>query len=399
MKFGQVININSENLGKNYPFEKIKYVDISSVGEGFISDLEEIKVENAPSRAKRIVRSDNTIISTVRPQNRSFFYFKDTPENIIASTGFAVLSPKEDLIDGRYLFYIISDKNFTAYLANHEKGAAYPAITTDVIFNREINLPPLQTQKRIASILSAYDDLIENNLKRIKLLEETAQNIYKEWFVNFRFPNYENTPINQETGLPEGWGIKPLNEYVDFKEGPGLRNWQFKDGGIPFLNIRMMGEGELDFTSVKYLDESEVESKYSHFLLSEFDHVISTSGTLGKVVTIRKSHLPLCLNTSIIRMRPIRSEIGKWQLRELIKSPEFLNLMKSFATGSAQLNFGPKHLNMLTLNVPSVEIGESFERLLNPIEVQICELLEFNQKLKEARDILLPRLMNRTIEV
>jgi type I restriction enzyme S subunit len=297
--------------------------------------------------------------------------------------------------DINFIYYFLLNLDFS----NYNSGSAQPSLNRNFIYPIQIKIPPLKTQKRIASILSAYDDLIENNLKRIKLLEETAQNIYKEWFVNFRFPNYESTPFNEETGLPEGWGMKPLNEYVDFKEGPGLRNWQFKDEGIPFLNIRMMGEGELDFSSVKYLESSEVEAKYSHFLLLEFDHIISTSGTLGKVVTIRQSHLPLCLNTSIIRMRPLREEIGRWQLREILTSLDFLNEMKSFATGSAQLNFGPKHLNLMKFKVPTRQIGVEFEKKITPIELQICALLEFNQKLKEARDILLPRLMNRTIEV
>ena len=260
--------------------------------------------------------------------------------------------------DINFIYYFLLNLDFS----NYNSGSAQPSLNRNFIYPIQIKIPPLKTQKRIASILSAYDDLIENNLKRIKLLEETAQNIYKEWFVNFRFPNYESTPFNEETGLPEGWGMKPLNEYVDFKEGPGLRNWQFKDEGIPFLNIRMMGEGELDFSSVKYLESSEVEAKYSHFLLLEFDHIISTSGTLGKVVTIRQSHLPLCLNTSIIRMRPLREEIGRWQLREILTSLDFLNEMKSFATGSAQLNFGPKHLNLMKFKVPTRQIGVEFEK-------------------------------------
>jgi type I restriction enzyme S subunit len=98
-------------------------------------------------------------------------------------------------------------------------------------------------------------------------------------------------------------------------------------------------------------------------------------------------------------MRPLREEIGRWQLREILTSLDFLNEMKSFATGSAQLNFGPKHLNLMKFKVPTRQIGVEFEKKITPIELQICALLEFNQKLKEARDILLPRLMNRTIEV
>jgi type I restriction enzyme S subunit len=304
-----------------------------------------------------------------------------------------------DGVESKFLYYTFLNMGNQNEIEPYYTGTTIKHLPLQILKKIPIKIAPHETQKRIASILSTYDDLIENNLKRITLLEETAQNIYKEWFVNFRFPNYEHTEFDSESGLPFGWEVCPLNEFIDFKEGPGLRNWQFKDEGVPFLNIRMMGDGELDFSSVKYLDISEIETKYSHFLLSEYDHIVSTSGTLGKVVTIRQTHLPLCLNTSIIRMRPLREEIGKWQLREILKSPDFINEMKSYATGSAQLNFGPKHLNLMMLKVPSLKIGLQFEMIISPIEIQICSLLDINQKLKEARDILLPRLMNRTIEV
>ena len=313
------------------------------------------------------------------------------PDSII---GFIADEEKSDVRFIKYFFDIYKES-----MQRISQGATQDNLSLEKLLTFEVPTPPLKTQKRIADILSAYDDLIENNLKRIKLLEQAAQNIYKEWFVNLRFPNYENTPIDEETRLPVGWEEKKLSEFIDFKEGPGLRNWQFRTEGIPFLNIRMMSSGNLNFNSVKYLDIDEVERKYAHFLLNEFDHIVSTSGTLGKVVTIRKSHLPLCLNTSIIRFRPKQISIGKWYIKRKISSTEFLDEMKSFATGSAQLNFGPKHLNMMNIIVPIEEIGKEYERITNPMELKIISLLDYNQKLKSARDILLPRLMNRTIQV
>jgi len=403
MKLGQVININLENLGKNYPFETIKYVDISSVGEGIISDLEEIKVETAPSRARRIVRSNNTIISTVRPQNRSFYYFKDTPENIIASTGFAVLSPREDLINGRYLFYVISDKNFTSYLANHEKGSAYPAITTDVIFNKEIILPPLQTQKRIASILSAYDDLIENNLKRIKLLEETAQNIYKEWFVNFRFPNYENTPFNQETGLPEGWEVKKIED-CEIKIGDGNysakypKSEDFIESGIPFFSTREMNEGRLKTNGVKRISEEQ------HFTLTKGhlkggDVILSTRGSIGKVVYVDYEFEDCNINAQLVLFRCDNINFySKFLYYQLSMPQTFLRLI-NVGTGTAQPQLPIKTLKYFELLIASPKLQQSFDNVVKSNMEQISILSKQNEKLKEARDILLPRLMNRTIEV
>lgn len=184
-----------------------------------------------------------------------------------------------------------------------------------------IRLPDLRTQRRIASILSAYDDLIENNTRRIAILEEMARRIYEEWFVRFRFPGHELAKmVDSELGLiPEGW-IASYSSHVDFLEGPGLRNWQYRDSGIPFLNIRTLVGNDIDLSKVQYLDQQEVQQRYQHFLLAPYDHVVSSSGTLGRTVTIQSCHLPLMLNTSIIRMRPKSDKLGRWLLKETLKN-------------------------------------------------------------------------------
>ena len=110
-------------------------------------------------------------------------------------------------IDSIFLYQWLNSKSIRDYIKSLATGAAQPDLNHDAFKSVKINLPPIPTQKRIASILSAYDDLIENNLKRIKLLEETAQNIYKEWFVHFRFPNYESMAFDAVSGLPVGWEI------------------------------------------------------------------------------------------------------------------------------------------------------------------------------------------------
>jgi type I restriction enzyme, S subunit len=116
-----------------------------------------------------------------------------------------VLTPILEKIDKKFLFYLTTNQNFIKYLVANEKGATYPAVTPDIFHRANIKLPPIVSQQKIAAILSAYDDLIENNLKRIKLLEEMAQITYEEWFVRLKFPGHETTPIDSETGLSEGW--------------------------------------------------------------------------------------------------------------------------------------------------------------------------------------------------
>ena len=194
--------------------------------------------------------------------------------------------------------------HFVAYflrnsLTNYQSDkAAVPGIDRNVLHALEVRVPNLATQKAIASVLSAYDDLIENNRRRMALLEESARLLYQEWFVRLRFPGHEHVRIVK--GLPEGWKTGHFSEFVDYLEGPGLLNRQYRDEGIPFLNIRTIKDDDIDFTKVQYLQEGEVEAKYKHFLLAEDDHVVSSSGTLGRVVTIRACHIPVMLNTSFL---------------------------------------------------------------------------------------------------
>ena len=143
---GAVVSINPDSVGKDFRFETIKYIYITSVGSGTLNGLSEIKFSQAPSRAKRLVNNGDTILSTVRPNRRSFLYVKNPELNIVVSTGFAVLRAT-DKIDSRYLYYTVTHQAFTDYLTNNAKGAAYPAVDADTIGRAEIWLPPLHLRR------------------------------------------------------------------------------------------------------------------------------------------------------------------------------------------------------------------------------------------------------------
>lgn len=144
VRLGEVVQINPESLTKDYPFNVIDYIDISSVGTGELRETTQYPISEAPSRAKRLVRAGDTILSTVRPNRRSFLYLKKPKENQVVSTGFAVLRATEK-INSRYLYYLISDQKFTDYLVSQEQGAAYPAVSIDSIKNAIVLLPDLET--------------------------------------------------------------------------------------------------------------------------------------------------------------------------------------------------------------------------------------------------------------
>lgn len=318
-----------------------------------------------------------------------------------ASSDVIIFRPLDkNVITCGFLYYVLSSDAFIDSTVIASKGTKMPRGDKDAMRSYMISLPPLTVQKKIVTIISAYDKLIENNNRRINIAHEITELLYEEWFVNFRFPGYEKEKfVDTEIGLiPDGW-TQPFQEYVDFKEGPGLRRWQYRDSGIPFLNIRTLVKHDINLDKCQYLDPEEVEDRYQHFLLQPYDHVVSSSGTIGRIVTVQEFHLPLMLNTSIIRMRAKKLNVGLWQLKHFLQSDYYQNQIHSFATGAAQKNYGPSHLKEMHIIAPPQFIGEKYELLVAPFEQLICVLIQKNRNLRGIRDFLVPKLLSSEIRV
>ncbi len=179
------------------------------------------------------------------------------------------------------------------------------------------------------------------------------------------------------------WPIRSLPDYVYFQEGPGLRNWQYRDEGIPFVNIRCIRDGRLLRSEMTCLDPKEVNEKYQHFLLEEGDYVVSSSGTLGRLAEVRAEDLPCMLNTSVIRFKPKDIDVlDRQYLRYFLTSSLFENQILAFANGSAQLNYGPSHLKQMGIVVPPIEIQKTTGQILGALDDRITLLRETNKTLE-----------------
>ncbi len=280
------------------------------------------------------------------------------------------------------------------------QGATQDNLSLEKLLKFKVPTPPLETQKRIASILSNYDDLIENNLKRITLLEETAQNIYKEWFVNFRFPNYEHTEFDAESGLPVGWRKGKVADLCEVKSGYAFKSNDWQTEGNPVVKIKNINNNTVDITDCDYVDD-EVAKNAEKFELFEGDVLIAMTGaTVGKVGLIPKIDKKIYLNQRVGLFRPYsEKENNVFLVFSFFMTDEAQKQILNFAGGAAQPNISSKQISDVELIIGSEEILKLFESKIQSIMVLIQTLYSQNQKLKEARDILLPRLMNRTIEV
>lgn len=367
--------INPENISRNYPYDFIRYFDISSVGSGVVTINDEISLSGAPSRAKRIVKSNDTILATVRPGNRSFYHFKNAFENSVASTGFAVLRPMTGKTDPRFLYYLVTEPLFTAYLVAHEQGANYPAVNPDIIGSKPIEIPPLPTQRKIASILSAYDDLIENNLKRIKLLEEKAFLRYKQIVKEEKM---ENVKLKE---------VAVLNE-ESLKSNSTLEK-------LLYVDIASVSTGCIDNKTEYDIKEAPGRAKR---ILKHQDIIWSCVRPNRKSYSfVWKPEENLIASTgfAVISAKDIPATF----LYQLVITNEFVYYLENHAKGATYPAVTATDFEEATIQVaPDSIMREYHQEVYNSFELKYL-LQKQNTKLREARDILLPRLMNGEIEV
>jgi type I restriction enzyme S subunit len=292
----------------------------------------------------------------------------------------------------KFIYYLLQTLDFKSL----NGGVAVPTLNRNVLKNVFVSYPKSrETQKRIASLLSTYDDLIENNLKRIKLLEETAQNIYKEWFVNFRFPNCEHKEFDAESSLPVGWEKKTIDAFAEVITGktPSTANSNFYGGNIPFVKTPDMHDAPYVLSTSIYLSNEGALSQNNKFLPKN-SVMVSCIGTAG-VVALASTNCQT------------NQQINSVRFDEEFKAFYFYGFARGLKTlleglgsnGATMVNVNKSKFEKIELIVPDSETLKRHYGLVKVIFDQILILQEQNEKLKEARDILLPRLMNRTIEV
>lgn len=376
---------------KGYAFKSKWYQDtgvaivrVSDFNENSIStdSLFYISNEIAENYEKYKLKDKDVVIQTVGsgPNNPLSIVGKvicvpsDLDDALLNQNAVKLLPLKS--IDRRFLYYRLKDEHFKYYCLNHSKGGANQmSITLDSIKRFKFQLPPLKTQRKIASILSAYDDLIENNLKRIKLLEEQAQLTYEEWFVRFKFPGHETTTFDEETGLPEGWERKSLGEFTDIKKGKNITKATIKDGNVPVI-------------------AGGLKPAYYH----------NKPNTVNPVITVSASGANA--GYTAIQLEDVWASDCSFIDSSMTKYLHFVyctmiaNQPKiyHFQKGAAQPHVYPKDLVKLEVTIPSIEVIQAFEDFAKNIFDSIRIYTKQNQHLKEARDILLPRLMSGMID-
>lgn len=310
----------------------------------------------------------------------------------------------QEKFDTDYVYYLL--KYDTERIKKYASGVATPIINKRIFSEIKVDTPALKTQQKIASILSAFDDLIENNTRRIAILEEMARLIYREWFEHYRYPGHEKDKMvdsSTELGeVPEGWGIGTIGDLYDVKSGFAFKSKKLVDqGAFGVIKIGNIQSGDIDVEGVQFIENDEIPDRASKFKLHPGDVLIAMTGAkVGKVGIMPKTKNPYYLNQRVGKY------IGK---NDLLKSHlylyTFLNSREAqaniehLAQGAAQPNISATDLKSLKLSIPPAKIINEFEQLTLPMRDEMLTLRQKNVKLKETRDLLLPKLISGKVEV
>lgn len=291
--------------------------------------------------------------------------------------------------DNRYFAYKLGLMD----LGRFSGQAAQPGISVTKIAKLKVEMPPLPIQQRVASILSAYDNLIENNTRRIRLLEQMAENLYKEWFVRFRFPGHERAEF--ENGLPKGWKRTKLdNEYKTSSGGTPSRTVAeyYENGNIPWIKTGELQDCILTDTE-EYITEDAVKHS-SAKLFKKGTLLMAMYGVnIGKLAI---SNIDATCNQACCVITPKRIE-SKYYLFYYLKSMRDYLLSISF--GAAQQNLSQELIKALKIVIPDNATIISFEHKVGGLYNQTHNLQQQNTLLSRQRDLLLPRLMSGKLEV
>jgi len=322
----------------------------------------------------------------------------------LCGTGCLRISLGDGIVYPVFLHYYLRDEDVIRHISNQAVGATMPNLNTKILRSIPVRHPDLPTQRKIAGILSAYDDLIENNLRRIKILEQMAQSLYREWFVHFRFPRDPSEASAKAGGhesatfkdsklgrIPEGWEWKHLEEIAEFRLGKMLDKKKNKGDLMPYLANVNVRWGKIDLGGLRTMrfKSNELET----YGLNYGDIVMCEGGEPGRCAVWRDQMQGMMIQKAIHRIRS-RENMNCSFLYHSLRYRGQEGHLAAFFTGATIKHLPREKLAKVTLLVPPRVFLDTFDRYVEPIENQISMLETSSNNLRRTRDLLLPKLLS-----
>lgn len=379
-----------------YVSEGIPVINVRNIGYGILFDaqLEYIDSKTADRlKVHRLLEGD-IVFGRKGAVDRHVLVTQENEGLIQGSDCLRLRIQSREVLNKFVSYYFITEAHKSWMNAQGSFGATMTSLNQGIIKRISIPLPPLPIQKKITAVLSAYDDLIENNARRIALLEKMAEEIYREWFVRLRFPGHEQVAFHK--GIPAGWEVKQLSELVTTQYGY-TASAEDEEVGPKFLRITDIVPTVIDWRSVPYCKVPEQE--LNKYLLHEGDIVVARTGaTVGYAKRIHKSHPPSVFASYLVRLKPKNLEESIF-LGISVESDNFKDFISQFFTGSAQPQANAKVMTLYPLLYPNENLILKFNQVVDSIFDQKEALLLKNSLLKQTRDRILTRLISGKLSV
>ncbi|MDE1710495.1 restriction endonuclease subunit S [Staphylococcus cohnii] len=355
-KLKDIAHINQETVKKDSFPNSFLYLDTKNLTSGKFGELAyfDSMKDKVPSRARRVVKENDILISTVRPNQRHYGFITKDQKSYIVSTGFAVITPEETKVNPYFLYKYLTLENITHYLQSiaENSTSAYPAIKPSVLSELSINLPDITIQDYISKLLRSLDDKINLNEQIIANLEELSQTLFKRWFVDFEFPNEDGNPykssggemIDSELGkIPLSWKVQKLNDIFKINYGKNLPTKKILNNGYPVFG----GNGIIGY--------------YSNYMYETPKILISCRGAASGKIHISKEK-SFVTNNSIVLDEKQKNYF--YYFKELYKYNDF----KRYTTGSAQPQITIANIKYLVYLTPNTNIIDQFNSELHPVK-------------------------------
>lgn len=403
VRLSEVINFNpKETLKKN---TVAKYIEMANL-QCFSRNI--LGYEEKEYRGGTKFRNGDTLLARITPclENGKTAYINCLEKNEVAfgSTEYIILREKENISDKKFIYYLAISNEFRELAIKSMTGTSgRQRVQTDMLINSEINLPPLETQEKIASILSALDDKIEINNEMNKTLEEMAQTLFKRWFIDFDFPNENGEPyrssggkmVDSELGeIPEGWEVTKIENVVNIKRGASPRPIQdyISDDGIPWIKISDATSSISKFlnkTNEFIIEKGKEKSRF----IERGTLILSNSATPGIPMIV---NLDACVHDGWLIFNEYKN-ITKEFLYYVLKYHKE-NIL-ALSNGSVFRNLKTDILKNYKIILPNLDLIILFNQSLEIIDKYIRNNVEEIQSLTEIRDTLLPKLMSGEIDM
>lgn len=386
IRIGDMAEFNISSIKGNFNCDLIEYIDTSSVEKGSLIQTQIIPLQEAPSRAKRRIKKNDILISTVRPNLKHYYFVHDCQENTIVSTGFVVITPKEE-VEPYFLYCLLTTPSYTYYLTQiaNSHTSTYPSFNPDIIKNSIRLIPKYSEQFEISKIIKTLDNKIDLLRRQNETLEAIAQTMFKRWFVEFEFPDENGLPykssggkmVSSELGvIPEGWSIGEIGNELKIAYGKNLPTKYLKEHGYPVFG----GNGIIGF--------------YDKYIYKEPQVLVSCRGEASGKINCSLPYSYVTNNSLILEM-PAKSVITFSYLKHFCLRQN----LRPYVTGSAQPQVTIDSLTICPILIPGKNIIDNFSFILNKIERKILSNNKQNKALIRTRDTLLPKLMSGQIRV